>query len=53
MPNLFIMAGPNGAGKTTTSRLILTGARRVEEFVNADIIAAPIAIDRHGLPSAT
>jgi predicted ABC-type ATPase len=34
------MAGPNGAGKTTTSRLILTGARRVEEFVNADIIAA-------------
>jgi predicted ABC-type ATPase len=40
MPNLFVMAGPNGAGKTTTSRLILTGERRVAEFVNADIIAA-------------
>jgi len=40
MPNLFVMAGPNGAGKTTTSRLILTGDRRVTEFVNADVIAA-------------
>lgn len=40
MPNLFVMAGPNGAGKTTTSRLVLTGERRVAEFVNADIIAA-------------
>ncbi len=40
MPNLFVMAGPNGAGKTTTSRLILTGERRVAEFVNADVIAA-------------
>jgi predicted ABC-type ATPase len=45
MPNLFVMAGPNGAGKTTTSRLILTGARRVEEFVNADIIAAEKGLD--------
>jgi predicted ABC-type ATPase len=40
MPNLFVLAGPNGAGKTTTSRLVLTGERRVAEFVNADIIAA-------------
>lgn len=45
MPNLFVMAGPNGAGKTTTSRLILTGARRVEEFVNADIIAVEKGLD--------
>lgn len=45
MPNLIVMAGPNGAGKTTTSRLILTGARRVEEFVNADIIAAEKGLD--------
>lgn len=45
MPNLFVMAGPNGAGKTTTSHLILTGERRVEEFVNADIIAAEQGLD--------
>jgi predicted ABC-type ATPase len=39
MPNLFILAGPNGAGKSTSAPSILTGARRVEEFVNADVIA--------------
>lgn len=45
MPNLIVMAGPNGAGKTTTSREILTGTRKVEEFVNADIIAAERGLD--------
>ena len=40
MPNLFVMAGPNGAGKSTTAKLILTGARSVEEFVNADVVQA-------------
>src|SRR5438552_3243473 len=45
MPNLFVMAGPNGAGKTTASRLILAGERRVEEFINADIIAAERGLD--------
>jgi|SRR5882724_801476 len=45
VPNLFVMAGPNGAGKTTTARLILSGPRRVEEFVNADIIAADQGLD--------
>ena len=39
MPNLFLLAGPNGAGKSTSAPRILSGARRVDEFVNADVIA--------------
>jgi predicted ABC-type ATPase len=39
MPNLFILAGPNGAGKSTSAPEVLVGARRVDEFVNADVIA--------------
>ena len=39
MPNLFILAGPNGAGKSTSAPRVLSGARRVHEFVNADVIA--------------
>jgi predicted ABC-type ATPase len=39
MPNLFILAGPNGAGKSTSAPEMLTGGRRVREFVNADVIA--------------
>ncbi len=39
MPNLFILAGPNGAGKSTSASEILSGTRRVDEFVNADVIA--------------
>src|SRR6266852_1886996 len=39
MPNLFVIAGPNGAGKSTSAPELLTGARRVVEFVNADVIA--------------
>ena len=39
MPNLFILAGPNGAGKSTSAPGILSGPRRVDEFVNADVIA--------------
>jgi predicted ABC-type ATPase len=38
VPNLFILAGPNGAGKSTSAPEVLTGARRVDEFVNADVI---------------
>jgi predicted ABC-type ATPase len=34
------MAGPNGAGKSTTAKLILTGERCVEDFVNADVVQA-------------
>jgi predicted ABC-type ATPase len=39
VPNLFVIAGPNGAGKSTSARRLLTGARSVAEFVNADDIA--------------
>jgi predicted ABC-type ATPase len=39
MPNLFILAGPNGAGKSTSAPRVLSGVRRVDEFVNADVIA--------------
>ncbi len=38
MPNLFIIAGPNGAGKSTSAGEILSGPRKVAEFVNADEI---------------
>jgi predicted ABC-type ATPase len=39
MPNFFLIAGPNGAGKSTSAPELLTGARLVAEFVNADVIA--------------
>lgn len=38
MPNLFVLAGPNGAGKSTSAPELLSGVRRVAEFVNADVI---------------
>jgi hypothetical protein len=45
MPNLVVMAGPNGAGKTTTARALLKDERRVDEFVNADIVALEQGLD--------
>lgn len=39
MPQLVVLAGPNGAGKTTAAPMLLKGALRVREFVNADVIA--------------
>ena len=42
MPNLFVISGPNGAGKSTIAPKLLAGDRRVEEFVNADLIAVKI-----------
>jgi predicted ABC-type ATPase len=38
MPNVFVIAGPNGAGKSTSAPELLSGVRRVAEFVNADVI---------------
>jgi predicted ABC-type ATPase len=38
MPNFFLIAGPNGAGKSTSAPEVLSGVRRVAEFVNADVI---------------
>ena len=37
------MAGPNGAGKSTTAPKLLLGALGVQEFVNADTIAAGLS----------
>lgn len=45
MPNLFVLGGPNGAGKTTIHGKLLSGSRRVEEYVNADAIAAALDAD--------
>ncbi len=36
---VVVLAGPNGAGKSTAARLLLQGALRVDEYVNADTIA--------------
>jgi len=44
MPNLFIIAGPNGAGKSTSAGEILSGPRKVAEFVNADEIQKEAAV---------
>jgi predicted ABC-type ATPase len=46
MPNLYIIAGCNGAGKTTASFTILPEMLNCREFVNADSIAAAMAIQR-------
>ena len=36
---VVVLAGPNGSGKSTAAPRLLRGVLRVEEFVNADIIA--------------
>lgn len=43
MPTLYIIGGANGAGKTTTSLSLLPTRLNVNEFVNADAIAAGIS----------
>lgn len=43
MPDLYIIAGPNGAGKTTASMTILPKYLHIDEFVNADAIAAGLS----------
>jgi predicted ABC-type ATPase len=42
-PRIVVLAGPNGAGKSTTAAAILQGAFGVNEFVNADQIAAGLS----------
>lgn len=39
MPNLIVIAGPNGSGKSTTAPKLLRDTLRVDEFINADVIA--------------
>ncbi len=42
-PRIVILAGPNGAGKTTVSKYLLPEEFAIEEFVNADRIAAGLS----------
>jgi predicted ABC-type ATPase len=43
-PRIVILAGPNGAGKTTVSKYLLPDVFEIEEFVNADQIAAGLSV---------
>jgi predicted ABC-type ATPase len=45
-PRVVVIAGPNGAGKSTSAPKLLTGAMRVDEFVNADVIARGLSAFR-------
>jgi predicted ABC-type ATPase len=43
MPEVVVLAGPNGAGKSTAAPAVLRNALLVNEFVNADTIAAGLS----------
>ena len=43
MPKVVVIAGPNGAGKSTVAPAVLRNALLVNEFVNADTIAAGLS----------
>jgi predicted ABC-type ATPase len=43
MPKVVVIAGPNGAGKSTVARAVLRNALLVNDFVNADAIAAGLS----------
>jgi predicted ABC-type ATPase len=43
MPKVVVIAGPNGAGKSTAAPAVLRDALLVNEFVNADTIAAGLS----------
>jgi predicted ABC-type ATPase len=45
-PIVMALAGPNGAGKTTSASRLLREALAVDEFVNADTIAAGLSAYR-------
>lgn len=45
-PIVVVLAGPNGAGKSTSAAHFLRGALAVDEFVNADTIAAGLSAYR-------
>lgn len=54
MPNIVVVAGPNGSGKSTTAPKLLRDTLRVDEFINADIIAVGLsafAPDRVAFPA--
>jgi len=43
LPLCVVIAGPNGAGKTTFARRYLSSIVKIENFVNADLIAAGLS----------
>jgi predicted ABC-type ATPase len=43
MPKVVVIAGPNGAGKSTAAPAVLRNTLHVNEFVNADTIAAGLS----------
>ncbi len=43
MPQVVLIGGPNGAGKTTSASRLLPEFLRVNEFVNADVIASGLS----------
>jgi predicted ABC-type ATPase len=42
-PHVIVLGGPNGAGKSTAAADLLRGALAVDEFVNADTVAAGLS----------
>lgn len=54
-PRCIVVAGPNGAGKTTFAREYLPKEARVQNFVNADLIASglsPLRPELAAIPAA-
>lgn len=45
-PRIIMVCGPNGAGKSTAAPDILQGGLKVDEFVNADVIAQGLSAFR-------
>jgi predicted ABC-type ATPase len=45
-PIIIVVAGPNGAGKSTAAPYLLRDTLKVDEFVNADAIAAGLSAFR-------
>jgi predicted ABC-type ATPase len=43
MPSVVVIAGPNGAGKSTAAPFLLRDTLSIQEFVNADQIAAGLS----------
>lgn len=42
-PVVYMLSGPNGAGKSTLARPLLCDVLNVQEFLNADLIAAGLS----------
>jgi predicted ABC-type ATPase len=43
VPNLVVIAGPNGSGKSTTAPKLLRDTLKVDDFINADVIAGGLS----------